>query len=119
MSTQDNNSLEAVINAGKMKAGNPVLNSSGAVAATQVSQLTTDSSGNLQVTTHLPIVGETTTSKLFEFTGTATADVLTQTLVAGATVTTATKAGFIRVGITDAGGVMTNGSYYLEVFTIV
>lgn len=118
MATQDNNSLEAVINAGKMKAGNPVLNSSGSKAASQISQLTTDATGNLQVTTYLPLVGETTTSKLFEFTGTATADVLTQTLVAGASVTTATKAGFIRVGITDAGGVMTNSSYYLEVFTL-
>lgn len=52
------------------------------------------------------------------FTGSSTADVLTQTLVAGAAVTTATKAAFIRVNIQDEGNVITDGNYYLEVFTL-
>ena len=56
--------------------------------------------------------------EMLRFTGQAAADVLTQTLVAGASVTTATKAGFIRVNVQDEGNVMTDGDYYLEVFTI-
>ncbi len=52
------------------------------------------------------------------FTGSSTADVLTQTLVAGAAVTTATKAAFIRVNIQDAGDVITDGNYYIQVYTI-
>lgn len=56
--------------------------------------------------------------EMFRFTGQAAADVLTQTLVAGASVTTATKAGFIRVNVQDEGDVMTDGNYYLQVFTI-
>lgn len=56
--------------------------------------------------------------EVFRFTGGATADVLTQTLVAGASVTTATKAAFIRVNIQDEGNVITDGNYYIEAFTL-
>ena len=52
-------------------------------------------------------------------TGKSTADVLTQTLVAGASVTTATKAAFVRVAVVDSNGVLTDGNYYIELFTIL
>jgi len=51
-------------------------------------------------------------------TGQAGAGVLTQTLVAGADVTTATKAAFIRVNIQDEGNQITDGNYYVQVYTI-
>lgn len=50
--------------------------------------------------------------------GHATADVLTETLVSGASVTTATKAAFVRVNVKDDNSVVTAGNYYLELFTI-
>ncbi len=56
--------------------------------------------------------------EMFRFTGQSAADVLTQTLVAGAAVTTATKAAFIRVNLQDEGDVITDGNYYLQVFTL-
>lgn len=56
--------------------------------------------------------------EMFRFTGQAAADVLTQTLVAGATVTTATKAAFVRVNVQDEGDQITDGNYYLQLFTI-
>lgn len=56
--------------------------------------------------------------EIMRFTGSATTGVLTQTLVAGASVTTATKAGFIRVNVQDEGNVMTDGNYYIQVYTI-
>jgi len=57
--------------------------------------------------------------ELIRFTGTGVTDILSGvTLVDGATVTTATKAAFIRVNIQDDGNEVTDGDYYLEVFTL-
>lgn len=51
-------------------------------------------------------------------TGTAAADVLTQTIVASAAVTTATVAGYIRLNIQDEGNQVTDSYYYLPFYTI-
>lgn len=52
------------------------------------------------------------------FTGQAGAGILTQTLVAGAEVTTATKAAFVRINVQDEGNQITDGNYYLQLYTI-
>lgn len=52
------------------------------------------------------------------FTGQAAADVLTQTIVAGASVTTATSQGFLRVNVQDEGNVLTDGNYYIQLVTL-
>lgn len=50
-------------------------------------------------------------------TGTAN-DLMHQTLVAAANVTTFTSQGFIRVALIDDAGNITNGSYYIQVGTL-
>lgn len=60
----------------------------------------------------------TVTAPVLKLSGSALAGILTQTLVAGASVTTATKALFARVRVEDANEVVTAGDYYIELFTI-
>lgn len=45
-------------------------------------------------------------------------DIMHQTLVAGAGVTTWTKTGFIKVNITDSAGNITNGDHYIQFGTL-
>lgn len=115
--TQDNNSLEALINAKGLKVGNEVLGTDSLVT-TPSANLTTDSSGKLAVVTTVSARQSTATSALFSISGKAVADVLTNTLVTGASVSTATKAGFVRVDVTSDDNTLTGGSYYLELFTL-
>lgn len=56
--------------------------------------------------------------EVLRVTGQATANVLTQTIVAGASVSTATAAGYIRVNVQDEGNVLTDGNYYITVSTL-
>lgn len=60
----------------------------------------------------------TVTAPVLKLSGTAVADVLTQSLVTGASVTTATKALFVRVSVTDSNEAVAAGNYYLQLFTI-
>lgn len=136
MATEPIDSLRDLINKKGLNAGNKVLNASGVVTGANY-QLASDSNGELAIAnattgtlihaqqssttgavSPLRVEQADVSEEMIKFTGSATADVLTQTLVAGASVSTATKAGFIRVHITDTGDVMTDGYYYLEVFTL-
>lgn len=123
MSTQDNNSLEAKINALGLIVGNQILGApSNPVPTTASRQLWVDSDSRLGAGLQQPFAlgatQSTSTSPLFTLSGKAVADVLTNTLVTGASVTTATKAGFVRVNVTSDDDTLTGGSYYLEIFTI-
>ena len=113
-----NEAIQAQITARGLKVGNPVHIQTAQTPVTANTVLTTDASSNLQATSNLPVVQPTITSEIFTLTGKSTSGVLTTTLVAGADVTTATKAGFLRVNVTDSNGNITNGNYYLELFTI-
>ena len=119
--TQDNNSLEAKINALGMIVGNQIPGSD-LNAVTSSRQLWVDSDSRLASGIKQPFAlgasQSTVTSPLFTISGKAEADVLTNTLVAGASVTTATKAHFVRVSVTDDNSVVTAGDYYIELFTI-
>lgn len=136
MGTQDNTSLETLIKQKGLNVGNEVLTAAGVKTAGKY-HLATDSESKLIETSAttgalahahqssttgalpaLKITQADTSEEAIRITGSATADVLTETLVAGATVTTATKAGFIRVNIQDDGNVMTDGNYYIQVYTI-
>lgn len=120
MSSPTPDSVKAEIDAGRMKVGNAVLTAAGAVASpTKISQMTTDASGNLQVTDALPVHQNTITAALITARASGTTGVLTQTFVIGSDVTTATIGGYIRVGITNDGTGIATGSYYLPVYTIV
>lgn len=136
MSSPSPDAVKVEIDQGRMKVGNEILKAVGTVIG-GLYQLAADSAGKLvEITssvgslihaqqssttgTATPLVVEqqAITLPALKITGRSAADVLVNTLVAGASVTTATKAGFVRVAIVDSAGVMTDGSYYLEVFTI-
>ena len=118
MSSPSPDAVKAEIDQGRMKAGNQILDSNGVPAASNVSQLTADASSKLQVTAHLPVVQPTSTGKIFDLNGTSATGILTNTLVGGASVTTATIGGYMRVDITAAGSGFTSGSYYIPVYVI-
>lgn len=121
MSTQDNNSLEAKINALGLIIGNQVLASTG-LPTTPSRQNWIDSDSRFAAGTQQPFAlgaaQSTVTSPLFTLSGKAVTDILVNSLVTGASVTTATKAGFVRVDITSDDNTFVAGSYYLELFTI-
>ncbi len=56
--------------------------------------------------------------EVLRVTGSAAAGVLTQTIVASATVSAIATTCFIRVNIQDEGDVVTDGNYYVPVYTI-
>ncbi len=119
MSTPSTDTLKQEIDQGRMRVGNPVQLANGANSVSSVSQISIDANSNLQVTQVPTVVQPTATSQMFTITGTGTTGILVNTLVDGATVTTATIGGYIRVNITNSGTGLTSGNYYLPVYTIV
>lgn len=121
MGTESNDSLRARIDAVGMMVGNQVLDSSTKAAVSPSIQTWVDSDSRMAGGTKQPFAlgaqQSTVTSPLFTLSGKSSPGILTQTLVDGAAVTTATKAHFVRVDVTDDNGVVT-GSFYLELFTI-
>lgn len=121
--TQDGNSLQARIEAIGLKIGNEVLESSTNLTTTPSRQNWIDSSGRLAAGIQQPFAlgsaQSTITSAQFILSGKATSAILTNTLVLGSDVTTATKAAFVRVDVTDDNSVVTAGSYYIQLFTIL
>ncbi len=118
MATPSNDELAAVIAANGLKVGNLVKKDATGVTVGASLNLQTDTNGNLSAVAPSTIVQPTITSEAYNVTGKSAGGILVNTLVAGADVTTATKAAFIRVALTDSAGNITNGNYYLEVFTI-
>lgn len=124
MSTQDNNSLEAKINAIGLKVGNDVLASTG--LPTTASQLLFVNANKQLAQGDLPFTvplaaGVTDTSFAAmsvkgQATGTAN-DLMHLTLVAGANAT-ATIAGYYRLTVTDSAGVIVTGDYYAPFYTL-
>ncbi len=120
MSTESAESLNAKILALGMIVGNQVLGSD-KNATSPNSQMWADSDSRLKTGIQQPFalgaMQSTVTAALFKLSGISVGGVLTDTLVAGADVTTATKGAFVRVDVTDDNSVVV-GSYYIELFTI-
>lgn len=118
--TEDNNSLKARIEAIGMITGNQVLGSD-KNASTPSRQMWVDSDSRLQTGMQQPFAlgaaQSTAGDALFTLSGKAVANILTGTIVAGSSVTTATKGAFARVDVTTDDGTVA-GSYYIELFTI-
>lgn len=126
--TQDNNSLEAKINAlGGIRIGNPVRVADVGLdtLATASQPIYVDSSskvavGDLPFTLALAAGSTNTGYSLMSFKGSATGsadELMHLTLVKGSNAT-ATIAGYARVTVTDAAGVITNGDYYAPFYTL-
>lgn len=120
MSTPNSDGLKQEIDAGRMRVGNQVQLASGLPAAVSA-PLATDASGNLAAGTPLVMAALTTAVAFLDFTGQSTGsadEMMHNTIVAGANVTTWTKTGFIQVNITDSGGNVTNGKHYIQFGTL-
>lgn len=108
----------ALINATDVQIGSLVKNTAG-TQGVAASALYADTNGNLASGGVVPFIsGITNTAAAFfsvEGSSTNTAnDLMHQSLVAGANVTTATKQAFLRVTLTDDAGNITNGDYYIQ-----
>ena len=125
MSTESNDSLNAKILAMRLQIGNEVLGSNGLVGSPSM-LLYADSAGKLaqgNIPFMVPLhAGVSNTGySVMEIKGYSTLtdnDIMHQTLVAGAGVTTFTKTGFIRVNIIDSAGNITDGSHYIQIGTL-
>lgn len=128
MSTPSTDGLKLEIDAGKMKVGNFVVDSTGLpLTGTSVSTVPyLDSTGTLQVAPiALPLTSGAvnTANSVLNISGSATGtanDLMHLTLVAGANAT-ATIAGYYRVTVTDAAGVINSGNagaYYAPFYTL-
>ena len=125
MSTPSTDGLKLEIDAGKMKIGNPVVDANGVIVTTVSNPLSVDSGGLLAVTSPLPITvssAQATTVALLNLTGTTSLSsgggTMIQTLVTAAGATTATSQGYARISITDSGGNLTTGGYYIQFFSL-
>lgn len=68
-----------------------------------------------------PVTAASTTAALIKLTGTSTLSAtgpLTNTIVAGAAVSTFTASGYARVQLVDNGGNVTNSNYYIQFGTL-
>lgn len=125
MSLENSDGLYDLIRNFTLKVGNIIRDLVGG-AATASSPLYVDSSSKLAVGGFpfalqlLAGVADTSFS-VAAVSGSSTGsanELMHQTLVDGATVTTFTKTGFMRVTITDAAGNITNGAHYIQFGTL-
>ncbi len=115
------NSVRAEIRENSLVAGNPVKTSSLNVASAS-EPVYTDSNSNLAVGDFpfaIPFVAQATTDPAHSISGTPNGNIMTQTLVAGASATTATAAGWYRITIVSANeAIMSSGAYYVPLVTL-
>lgn len=101
--------------------GNPVKNALKIQALASL-PMYADSSGQLAVGAipfALPLAPSAATGAAVDVTGTVNGNIMTQTLVAAASATTFTSAGFIRVTIVSSqDGLLSTGAYYLQIGTL-
>lgn len=122
MSTPTPDGLKKEIEENANVVGNPVKLATLA-PATASKPIYVDSNSKLAagaIPFSVPITPSTATTTFLNVTGTGTADVMTTNVVVDGAggATTFTKAGYIKVSITDTGDVMTDGDYYIQVGTL-
>ena len=102
-------------------AGNPVKTSTKAVA-TASTPIYVDSSSNMASGSFpfaIPFEAQTTTDSAVSVSGTPNGNIMTQTLVASASATTFTAAGYARMTIVSANeAIMSSGAYYVQLGTL-
>ena len=103
-------------------AGNPVKNSSKLPATASkpiyVGSASTLASGSFPFA--IPFEAQSVTGTVLNVSGTPNGNIMTQTLVAAASATTVTSAGFARITIVSANeAIMSSGAYYIQVNTLL
>lgn len=114
--------LETLIAQSRMKVGNDVLGSTGAVV-TASKLIYADSASKMAsgaVPFSVPITPSTSTTTFLTATGTATSDLMTANVVVDGAggATTFTKKLYLKVSVVDSGAVATNGDYYVQLGTL-
>lgn len=125
MSLENSDGLYDLIRNFTLKVGNLIKDLVGASASASVPLYSDSNSklaaGGFPFALQL-LAGVTDTSfSVAAITGSSTGsanELMHQTLVDGAQVTTFTKTGFLRVTITDSAGNITNGAHYIQIGTL-
>lgn len=125
MSLENTDGLYDLIRNFTLKVGNLIKDLVGASASASVPLYSDSNSklaaGGFPFALQL-LAGVTDTSfSVAAITGSSTGsanELMHQTLVDGAQVTTFTKTGFLRVTITDSAGNITNGAHYIQIGTL-
>lgn len=97
------------------------INSSGDISTGNVAplaQLHVDQASTTAAEPVLLLDQADVSEEFVEFIGTAAAATLTQSIVAEADVTTATRQGFVKVFVTDIGNQITDQAYFMPLFTL-
>lgn len=112
--------LLALINQVGLKVGNRILAATGLVNNTSITQLYSDANSNLTADNRIIAEQPTKTLEFLRLSATPGKDVLTNTIVQGADVTTATIAGYARMAlVSGVDGVVSTSAYYVPFYTIV
>jgi hypothetical protein len=123
MSTPSGDSLRQEIVENALVVGNPVKDAS-KIALINANSVYVDANGVMAAVPPMPITvtsAQATTTALMNLSGASTLSAtgpLTNTLVVGSAVTTATIAGYARVTITDSAGNVTTSQYYVPFYTL-
>jgi len=119
MSEMSNEAIQASIRQRGLATGNEVRDANDVPVTTTLKQVYVDANSDLQVST-IPLVEQPTiTSALAHFTGTPNGNIMTQTIVAAASATTATAAGWLRVDVVSGNSaIFSTSAYYIPLVTL-
>lgn len=111
----------AEITENALVAGNPVKTSAKA-PATASQPMYVDSNSQMASGSFpfaIPFAAQAVTDSALSISGTPNGNIMTQTLVAAASATTITAAGYVRMTVVSANeAIMSSGAYYIQVNTI-
>lgn len=98
--------------------GNPVKDAT-KTPITTPNPLSVNSLGQLDDAVPLPITASAITDAFTQLSGTPNGNIMTQSLVAGASATTATAAGWYRITVVSVNeAIMSSGAYYVPLVTL-
>jgi hypothetical protein len=121
MSTPSGDSVRAEITENALVAGNPVKESTKLPATASkplfVDENSSMSSGDFPFA--IPFVAQSVTDPAISVTGTPNGNIMTQTIVAAASATTVTSAGFFRMDLVSLNeAIFSSGAYYVQLNTL-
>lgn len=112
--------LATHVEASNLKVGNRIRSATGVPAVSAVTQLLIDANSNLTTSVPATISQPTITGEIINMTGTPNGNIMTQTLVAGASATTLTISGFFRVAVVSGNdAIFSTSAYYVPLYTLV
>ena len=119
MSTPSTDGLKQEIDAGRMRVGNEVQDQNGLPITTSVKQLYVDAGSDFQVSDAAIINQPTLTGEVFNVTGIPNGNIMTQTIVANASATTATAQGWLRINVVSSNSaIFSTSAYYIPLVSL-